>query len=63
MLQWERLDYPIKKGYLTKQGVIRKNWRRRFFVVQPNYLIDYYENEEVELIGFHLKHDLCNGIM
>ncbi|CAB4029577.1 Hypothetical predicted protein, partial [Paramuricea clavata] len=52
---WERLDYPIKKGYLTKQGVIRKTWRRRFFVVQPNYLIDYYENEEAYEKGLKPK--------
>ncbi|XP_028394823.1 niban-like protein 1 [Dendronephthya gigantea] len=43
---WERINYPIKKGYLTKQGVIRKSWKKRYFVVQPNYLVDYYENEE-----------------
>ncbi|XP_046845477.1 protein Niban 2-like [Xenia sp. Carnegie-2017] len=43
---WERLECPIKKGYLTKQGVIVKSWRRRYFVVRSNYLIDYYENKE-----------------
>lgn len=43
---WERLDYPLKKGYLTKQGFIRRSWRKRYFVVQPNFLIDYYESEE-----------------
>ena len=30
-----------------KQGSVRKKWLRRFFVVRPNFKIDYYESEEV----------------
>ena len=52
---WDRLDYPIKKGYLVKQGLIRKSWRRRYFVVQPNFVVDYYESEEAYKKGLKPK--------
>jgi hypothetical protein len=32
---------------LVKEGGVRKNWKKRFFVVKPNYVVDYYESEEV----------------
>jgi len=35
----------FKCGYLVKEGGIRKNWKRRFFVVRPNYTVDYFETE------------------
>ncbi len=28
-----------------KEGAIRKNWKKRYFVVRPNYSIDYYESD------------------
>ena len=34
-------------GYLTKRGAVVKNWKRRYFVVNPDYSVDYFENEEV----------------
>ena len=34
-------------GYLTKKGAIVKNWKKRYFVVNPDYSVDYFENEEV----------------
>jgi hypothetical protein len=55
--EWQLLERPkdsfkkpLKTGYLVKQGAIRKNWLKRFFVVRPDYKIDYYENEEVRLV-------------
>ena len=34
-------------GYLTKRGAVVKNWKKRFFVVNPDYSVDYFESEEV----------------
>eukprot|EP01110_Echinostelium_bisporum_P013283 TRINITY_DN876_c0_g1_i1.p1 TRINITY_DN876_c0_g1~~TRINITY_DN876_c0_g1_i1.p1 ORF type:complete len:563 (-),score=262.92 TRINITY_DN876_c0_g1_i1:213-1901(-) len=34
-----------KVGFLTKEGAVRKNWKKRWFVVRPNYTVDYYESE------------------
>jgi hypothetical protein len=35
-----------KEGYLVKQGMIRKNWLKRYFVVNPDYSITYRETKE-----------------
>nr|XP_022338010.1 pleckstrin homology domain-containing family A member 1-like isoform X2 [Crassostrea virginica] len=35
----------IKKGYCVKQGGVRKNWKRRYFVVNDKSLA-YYSNEQ-----------------
>eukprot|EP00730_Choanoeca_flexa_P019689 TRINITY_DN9624_c0_g1_i2.p1 TRINITY_DN9624_c0_g1~~TRINITY_DN9624_c0_g1_i2.p1 ORF type:complete len:579 (+),score=224.21 TRINITY_DN9624_c0_g1_i2:45-1781(+) len=37
---------PILTGTFTKRGDKMKNWKQRFFVVRPNYRIEYYENED-----------------
>ncbi|XP_065198474.1 PH domain-containing protein DDB_G0267786-like [Sycon ciliatum] len=37
---------PLKQGYLTKQGAVRKNWLKRYFVVRADYKIEYYESED-----------------
>ena len=42
---------PLKTGYLTKQGAVRKSWLRRFFVVRADYKIEYYEDEEASCGG------------
>ena len=34
-------------GYLTKKGAVVKNWKRRYFVANSDYSVDYFENEEV----------------
>lgn len=36
-------DY--KSGFLTKEGGSTKSWKKRWFVVKPNYNVEYYENE------------------
>ncbi|KAL0211356.1 hypothetical protein P9112_009654 [Eukaryota sp. TZLM1-RC] len=46
LLSKPQSDDFIKTGYLYKQGGNRKNWKRRYFVVKPNYEIEYWEDEE-----------------
>jgi PH domain len=39
---------PLERGWLTKLGEVKKNWKRRYFVASEeadNYVIYYYENE------------------
>jgi len=40
--KWEK---DLKTGWLVKEGAIRKSWKRRWFVVKPDYQIDYYAEE------------------
>jgi len=35
---------PLKTGFLTKEGAIRKSWKKRFFVVRPDYVVEYLED-------------------
>lgn len=44
------MDFELKTGYLTKKGAVVKNWKRRYFVVFPNFSVEYYENEEVRFV-------------
>ena len=37
-------------GALTKKGAIVKNWKHRYFVVNPDFSVAYYETEEVSKI-------------
>lgn len=39
---------PHKMGALTKQGAIFKNWKNRYFVVNPDFSVSYYATEEVK---------------
>lgn len=39
-------------GYLTKKGAVVKNWKRRYFVANSDYSVDYFENEEVGIRTF-----------
>jgi len=36
----------IKFGALTKEGGIRKSWKKRFFVVRYDHSIEYFEKED-----------------
>jgi hypothetical protein len=42
---------PLRTGWLVKEGAVVKNWKRRFFVVRPDYKIAYYESEEAFKAG------------
>ena len=39
-----RKQFPVVEGYLTKLGKKRKNWKRRWVVLE-NYIMTYYQNE------------------
>ncbi|XP_059142530.1 pleckstrin homology domain-containing family A member 1-like isoform X2 [Physella acuta] len=36
---------PLKAGYCVKQGAVRKNWKRRYFVLQQQFL-SYFKSEQ-----------------
>eukprot|EP00045_Choanoeca_perplexa_P010137 m.101466 g.101466 ORF g.101466 m.101466 type:complete len:573 (-) comp15171_c0_seq1:99-1817(-) len=39
-------NVPLKTGVFLKRGANVKNWKERYFVVLPNYWVQYYESEE-----------------
>jgi hypothetical protein len=78
--EWKLQERPpftgdFKSGMLTKEGGSRKTWKKRFFVVRPNYTVDYYENEEeskkekgkkrgtIGLCGYRVNEDPNDGIL
>jgi len=79
--EWQLLERPpwsedYKQGYLVKEGGIRKNWKKRFFAVRPNYTIDYFETEEefkkgekakkkgsISLAGYRVIEDVNDGVL
>ncbi|KAG2383471.1 hypothetical protein C9374_004142 [Naegleria lovaniensis] len=42
---------PTLTGYLEKKGRLKKNWKKRFFVLLQNYLF-YFAKENGKLKGF-----------
>jgi len=79
--EWKLLERPpwnkdYKMGWLMKEGGIRKNWKKRYFVVRPNYSIDYYETDvefnkgekakkrgTISLCGYRVVEDVNAGIL
>lgn len=41
----EIVNGVIKKGYLTKKGHKRRNWKRRWFILQRT-IMKYFESRE-----------------
>lgn len=40
---------PLKEGWITKQGAVQKNWKKRFFVATnaaDNFQVYYFDKEE-----------------
>jgi hypothetical protein len=77
---WKLKERPectddLKMGFLTKEGGIRKSWKKRFFVVRYDYTVEYYEKEEelkkakpkskgtMSLCGYSVNDDPNNGIL
>jgi len=46
----------LKKGYLTKRGGNRKNWKKRWFILKENTMF-YYESRE------NLTQKVCKTII
>ena len=40
-----RQNAALKQGYMEKKGELNKKWRKRWFVLQPNYILKYYKEE------------------
>lgn len=65
----------FKSGYMVKEGAVRKNWKKRYFAVRPNYTVDYYESEAesqkpkgkkkgtMNLCGYSVVEDPNQGIL
>jgi len=39
----QRQSTSIKQGYMEKKGQFHKTWKKRWFVLQPNYVLKYYK--------------------
>jgi len=65
---------PYKEGLVKKEGgFFSKSFNGRYFVVRPDYFIDYYEDEAkkqkgkkrgtISLCGYYVNEDANNGIL
>ena len=50
-LLMEASERILKQGYLLKRGHVRKNWKKRWFVLMPGELKYYISDGEEEAIG------------
>ena len=41
----ELVNGVLKKGYLVKQGHVRHNWKKRYFILKEN-VMSYYKSRE-----------------
>lgn len=62
------LHIASKEGYLVKRGAIHKNWKKRWFVLQKNFLKYYKDKKDdapirtIDLIeAMHAVEDFCDG--
>lgn len=60
----------LKTGYLVKEGAVRKNWKKRYFVVKNNFTVDYFESDTMKkrkgtmsLSGYTVVEDPNQGIL
>ena len=45
----ELVSGVLKKGYLTKEGHVRYNWKRRYFILKENIMRYYVSRESMQL--------------
>ena len=50
-LLMEASERILKQGYLLKRGHVRKNWKKRWFVLMPGELKYYISDEKEEVMG------------
>mmetsp|Transcript_3670 Transcript_3670/g.4560 ORF Transcript_3670/g.4560 Transcript_3670/m.4560 type:complete len:381 (-) Transcript_3670:38-1180(-) len=41
----QRQNHSLKEGYMYKKGAYNKKWKKRYFILQPNYILKYYKEE------------------
>lgn len=46
LLERPKSKEDLKKGWLIKEGAVRKNWKKRYFVVRHDYSVDYFEDDK-----------------
>lgn len=59
-LQHRKPPYDIlKAGWIFKKGAVRKNWKRRFLIIKPDYNADYFEREinQDEFLDYWIQHE------
>eukprot|EP01099_Mayorella_cantabrigiensis_P006735 TRINITY_DN5728_c0_g1_i1.p1 TRINITY_DN5728_c0_g1~~TRINITY_DN5728_c0_g1_i1.p1 ORF type:complete len:515 (-),score=121.04 TRINITY_DN5728_c0_g1_i1:57-1601(-) len=49
----------MKAGWIFKKGAVRKNWKRRFLIIKPDYNADYFEKEisQDEFLDYWIQHE------
>lgn len=78
---WKLMERPPRtdsymEGYVLKEGgFFSKKMQKRYFVVRPDYMIDYYVSEEeskkekgkkkgtISLCGYYVNDDANNGLL
>ena len=45
----ELVNGVLKKGYLVKEGHVRHNWKKRYFILQENIMSYYVSRENMKL--------------
>jgi len=65
----------LKVGYLVKEGAVRKNWKKRWFIVRHDYSVDYFTDEKsagkpkpkpkgtMHLAGYHVVENIGEGLL
>jgi len=59
-LQHRTTPYEIlKAGWIFKKGAVRKNWKRRFLIIKPDYNADYFDKElnQDEFLDYWTQHE------
>merc|ERR1712087_533567 len=44
----------VQQGWMMKQGGLVKNWKRRYFVLKTNNVLNYYESDNSSMVKGHV---------